>query len=112
MRDEYVAEPRRPAGERERREYDAFGPWMQRVRRAEELPPRFDAFWPELSAAEAVAKVPYRVERRKALPGSDLYERVLGLCPEGLVLLLIVPVLAVALIYWFPGIVTWLPSRM
>ncbi len=85
----YVRSAVRPVGGRETREYDAFGPWMQKVRNAEELPPRFDAFWPELSAAGAVAKVPYPVERRNALPGSDLYERVLALCPDGLVLLAI-----------------------
>lgn len=60
---------------------------MQPVRLPEELPPRFDPYWPELSSAALVAKVPFGVERRAALPGSDLYERVLALCPGGLVFL-------------------------
>jgi hypothetical protein len=87
MRDDYAAVARRSARERERAEYNQFGPWMQAVKSASELPPRFDAYWEELSAASVVAKVPYRVERREALPGSDLYEELFAVLPEGLLFL-------------------------
>jgi hypothetical protein len=86
-RDEYQARAVRPVGERERREYDAFGPWMQAVAAAGELPPLFDPYWNELSRARIIAKVPYHVERRDALPGSDLYVQVFALGERGFIFL-------------------------
>jgi hypothetical protein len=84
---DYVCRATRAVGERERREYDAFGPWTYEVGEPDEFPPRFDLFRAELAGWPLVAKVPYHVERRDALPGSDLYERLFAFGPEGLSLL-------------------------
>jgi hypothetical protein len=84
---EYVETAWRGVGEREKSEYNSFGPWVQEIQGASDLPPRFDPQWDELKTAVLIAKVPYHVERRDALPGSDLYEHLLAVEPEALVLL-------------------------
>jgi hypothetical protein len=83
----YAAKAVRGVGEREIREYDGFGPWALRIEEANDLPPRFDPYWGELRSASIVAKLPYHVERREALPGSELYEHLVAVGDEGLVLL-------------------------
>jgi hypothetical protein len=87
MKDEYCLAIRRPVGSREVEEYNAFGPWVQAVKKVSDLPPRFDPYWAELSNATRIVKVPYRVERREAFAGSDLYKQVFAIGPDGLILL-------------------------
>jgi hypothetical protein len=87
MKLDYVPKAVRGVGERERREYDAFGPWVMEVKESQELPPSFDPYWNELRSAAIVAKVPYHVERRDALPGSELYEHLIAVGSEALTLL-------------------------
>lgn len=87
MKDEYCLAIRRPVGAREVEEYNAFGPWLQAVTKASDLPPRFDPYWTELSKAASIVKLPYRVERREAFAGSDLYKQVFAVGPESLLLL-------------------------
>jgi hypothetical protein len=87
MKDEYCLAIRRPVGAREVEEYNAFGPWIQAVKKASDLPPRFDPYWAELSSAVFVVKVPYHVERREAFAGSDLYKQVFAIGADGLILL-------------------------
>lgn len=77
MKDEYCLAIRRPVGAREVEEYNASGPWIQAVKSASDLPPRFDPYWGELSRAARIVKVPYRVERRE----------VFAIGPDGLILL-------------------------
>jgi len=74
----YLAKAVRPAGERERDEYDRFGPWVMRIASPIELPPAFDRYGSEVAASSIAVKIPYAVDRRDALAGSDLYERVLA----------------------------------
>jgi len=74
----YLAMAVRPVGEREKDEYDRFGPWVMRIASPVELPPAFDRFGPEVASASIAVKIPFPVDRRDALAGSDLYERVLA----------------------------------
>jgi hypothetical protein len=84
MKKAYAKVARRPVGARETAEYDAFGPWTQEISRAEEMPPCFDPYWEALRGADILAKLPFPVERRDAVPGSDLYERLVAVGPEGI----------------------------
>jgi hypothetical protein len=84
--DDYVEVAVRSVGEREKREYNSFGPWVQEIKDLDDLPPRFDSYRDELRSAVFLAKVPYHVERREALPGSDLYEHLLAILPDALAL--------------------------
>jgi hypothetical protein len=74
----YLARAVRPVGERERDEYDRFGPWVMRIASPAGLPPAFDRYGPEVAASSIAVKLPFSVDRRDALAGSDLYERVLA----------------------------------
>ena len=74
----YLATAVRPVGERERDEYDRFGPWVMRIASPVELPPAFDRYGSEVAASSIAVKIPFPVYRRDALAGSDLYERVLA----------------------------------
>jgi hypothetical protein len=69
------------------REYDRFGPWIDRVTEAVDMPRRFQPWWPELSAAEYVLKVPRSYDRAQIRPGMDLYETVIAVFPESLCIL-------------------------
>jgi len=80
----YLARTVRPVGEREKDEYDRFGPWVMRIASPLELPPAFDRFGSELAASSIAVKIPFSVDRRDALAGSDLYERVLAVKDESL----------------------------
>jgi hypothetical protein len=72
------------ATERQREEYDRFGPWTFPVRAPEEMPPRFDAYYEELRDSTLMLKLPLGVERRNANPGEDLYEAILAVGRKGL----------------------------
>jgi hypothetical protein len=71
--------------DRQRREYDRFGPWTYPVRTPDEMPPRFDGWYEELKGSALILKLPFSVERRAATPGGDLYERVLAVGSGGIV---------------------------
>jgi hypothetical protein len=86
MKDDYKAAAVREVGDRERNEYNTFGPWVQEVKSADDLPPRFDTYWEQLRSAARLLKVPYHVERREALPGSNLYEHVIAFVNDGIIL--------------------------
>jgi hypothetical protein len=70
--------------ERQRIEYDRFGPWAYPVRGPDEMPPRFDPWYEELKDSNLMLKLPRPVERREAKPGSDLYERILAVGRMGI----------------------------
>lgn len=74
----YLAKAVRPVGEREKDEYDRFGPWVMRIASPVELPPAFDRYGPEVASSSIAVKIPYQVDRRDAVAGSDLYEGVLA----------------------------------
>lgn len=73
------------------REYDAFGPWIDPVRTAADMPSVFRGFYPELAGARILLKVPRDVERVDARPGDDLYAAVLAVRNRGITLLRLTP---------------------
>lgn len=60
------------------REYDRFGPWLDPVTSATDMPPRFRPWYPQVSDARFLIKVPRRVDREQMRPGMDLYRAVLA----------------------------------
>jgi hypothetical protein len=71
----------------QQREYDRFGPWAVEIS-AEDPPPPL--FLPHLTRAEPAllsVKVPRRIERRNARPGMDLYDWLVCLYDDELVVL-------------------------
>jgi hypothetical protein len=60
------------------REYDRFGPWIDRVTDAADMPRRFRPWAQELSSARYVLKVPRSYDRAQVRPGMDLYESVIA----------------------------------
>lgn len=73
--------------EEQRREYDAFGPWIHELKSVADLPPRFRSFQGELAGAEMLLKIPVDKDRRSVRPGDDLYRQIWALDPRGLGLL-------------------------
>jgi hypothetical protein len=71
--------------ERQRVEYDRFGPWAYPVSEPQEMPPRFDPWYEELRASALLIKLPIAAERKAAKPGSDLYEGILAVGSSGIV---------------------------
>lgn len=71
----------------ERREYDAFGPWIGTIRSSEDMPPRFRHAYEELRSSTFLFKIPVDAERRVMRPGMDLYRTVLAIDPCRVVLL-------------------------
>ena len=71
---------------RARDEYDAFGPWVVRVRETADLPPLYTDARLE-PGRDVVVKFPRPEARRDLLPGMDLYDAVLSAGSEALVVL-------------------------
>ena len=71
----------------DRREYDAFGPWIWEVRDEAGMPPRFRPAYPRVRDARFLLKVPVEAERRNLRPGMDLYRAVLAVSEHGATLL-------------------------
>lgn len=69
------------------REYDRFGPWIDRVTEAVDVPRRFRPWWQELSSARYVLKVPRPYDRAQVRVGMDLYESVIAVFPDRLCVL-------------------------
>lgn len=72
------------ASEEDRREYDAFGPWVFAVANEQAMPPRFRPFWSENRHARFLLKVPVRADRVDMRPGMDLYRLVLAVHEDGI----------------------------
>ena len=83
----YVARAQRQVAERERDEYDRFGPWVMKIESPGQLPPAFDPYGREVMACAMAVKVPFPVDRRDAVAGSDLYECVIAAGKAALVIL-------------------------
>ena len=71
--------------ERQKVEYDQFGPWTYPVMGAEEMPPRFDPWYEELKGSTLILKLPFDMDRRRAKAGDDLYESILAVGSRGIV---------------------------
>ncbi|NCT92004.1 hypothetical protein GXB85_13740 [Cellulomonas sp. APG4] len=68
-------------------EFDAFGPWVLRVRDEADVPPLFRAQKVDLDAALLVLKVPRNITRRDANPDMDLYDHLVVAGPDDVTLL-------------------------
>jgi hypothetical protein len=71
----------------DRREYDAFGPWIYPIRTCDDMPRRFRLWYEELQSSTFLFKVPINAERRAMRPGMDLYRFVLAVDRDRIVLL-------------------------
>jgi hypothetical protein len=68
-------------------EYDAFGPWIDEVHSADELPRLYRDYPVDLGSALLVLKFPRDISRRDASPAMHLYDHVVIVDPERLTLL-------------------------
>ena len=75
------------ASPEDRKEYDAFGPWVDAVRSEADMPPRFRAAYPEHREAHFLLKVPIGADRLAVRPGMSLYRLVLAVHDDRLCLL-------------------------
>ncbi|MEU4161514.1 hypothetical protein [Actinoplanes sp. NPDC026670] len=69
------------------REFDAFGPWIDEVRTADDLPRLYRNAGLDPATCRLVLKVPRDIERRNANPGMHLYDYLLALDDETLTVL-------------------------
>ncbi|AGL19067.1 hypothetical protein L083_5557 [Actinoplanes sp. N902-109] len=69
------------------REFDRFGPWIDEVRSAEDVPRLYRDAGLDPTACLLVLKVPRNIERRDAHPGMHLYDYLLALDHETLTVL-------------------------
>lgn len=58
-------------------EYDRFGPWIDTVRTAQDVPRLFSDYDFDPQAVRLTLKVPRNIERRDADPSMDLYDHLL-----------------------------------
>ncbi len=70
-----------------RREYDAFGPWIDPVRSEGDMPPRFRAAYGAHRDARFLLKVPIKADRVQVRPGWNLYRMVVAVHDDGVSLL-------------------------
>jgi hypothetical protein len=68
-------------------EYDAFGPWIYEVNKDHPLPPLFVPYYREENDCLMMIKIPRNIERRNARPDMDLYDYVIGLYEDHIVIL-------------------------
>lgn len=68
-------------------EFDAFGPWVDTVHDASEVPRLYRDFPLDFSRSTLVLKVPRNISRRDALPSMDLYDHLLIASRDRLVVL-------------------------
>jgi hypothetical protein len=67
-------------------EYNAFGPWVSRVERSAEVPPLFASQPIDFASSSPVLKFPRAESRRDLEPGMNLYDHLLQLTPDGLII--------------------------
>jgi hypothetical protein len=78
------------ASSEERREYDAFGPWIYEIKNEADMPVRFRPWYGQLAASAIVLKFPVDKERRTARPGQDLYRQILAINEQQICLLTLI----------------------
>ncbi|MEX2444762.1 MAG: hypothetical protein WD492_14245 [Alkalispirochaeta sp.] len=69
--------------EKQKREYDLFGPWVLEIESPDDVPETFVSDAPVTEETELAFKVPRRIERRNARPGDDLYDFLVTLDAQG-----------------------------
>jgi len=70
------------ASPEDRREYDAFGPWVYEIASADQMPPRFRSLYGDWADARFLFKVPVNRDRRDVRPGQDLYSLVVAVTED------------------------------
>jgi hypothetical protein len=70
-----------------RLEYDRFGPWVLRVSRDDPPPPLFLPYLTRPEEPLLALKVPRHIERRNAHPGMDLYDYLICLYEDDLLVM-------------------------
>lgn len=68
-------------------EFDAFGPWIDKVTTQAEMPRLFRTYALDFGTTHTVLKVPRNIARRDADPSMDLYDVVLIVGPDALTVL-------------------------
>lgn len=68
-------------------EYNAFGPWAYEITAKNPMPRLFEPFFTEDDKAVIKIKIPREIERRNAEPGMDLYDFVIALYEDRLLVL-------------------------
>ena len=68
-------------------EYDAFGPWTYKVDEDHEIPRYFREYVDENDNALFRLKIPRKIDRRDATPDMDLYEYLINVYEDRLVLM-------------------------
>jgi len=68
-------------------EFDAFGPWIDRVTSAEQVPRLYAAYPLNFETAKLVLKVPRNITRRDATADMDLYDHLLIAGEAGITIL-------------------------
>jgi DNA-binding MarR family transcriptional regulator len=67
-------------------EYHSFGSWLVEIKNEEDIPLQFIELKQTILDAEYSFKVPRKIERRKAHPGMRLYDAVVSLYPDKIIL--------------------------
>ena len=75
------------ASPEDRREYDAFGPWVYEIKQEADMPPRFRSLYAKHQNARFLLKIPVKAERRELRPGMDLYVAVIAIHDHGICLM-------------------------
>lgn len=75
------------ASAEDRKEYDAFGPWVCTIGSLVDMPKVFRPWYEENKAAAFLFKLPVDAERRAMRPGMDLYRAVVAVHEQMLVVL-------------------------
>jgi hypothetical protein len=78
---------RRDADPEDLREYDAFGPWIEPILTAEDMPRAFRSHYAEHAGARFLLKVPRDEDRADLRPGMDLFAAVVAVHNEALCVL-------------------------
>ena len=68
-------------------EYNAFGPWAYEISEKYPLPPLFAPYFTADDKAVIKIKIPREIERRNAEPGMDLYDYVVALYEDRILVL-------------------------
>jgi hypothetical protein len=68
-------------------EYDRFGPWVIEISPDDPVPPLFEPHLARTEAPLLAVKIPRRIARRDAHPGMDLYDYVVSLYEDDLLVL-------------------------
>jgi hypothetical protein len=78
---------RRDADPEDLREYDAFGPWIEPILSAEDMPRAFRSHYAEHAGARFLLKVPRDEDRADLRPGMDLFAAVVAVHNEAVCVL-------------------------